>query len=163
MRRLLAGAVVVAMTPLTTGCWPGEEPGAPPSPSPGVAATATTQPVDCPKLEPTWIPDDLSLRERVSVPQGEEYVAERATYANEGATRELSFLSGVAGQVGEGLTARGSASVAGRGQVARLMTSGDTRAAVWREAPEDAPCHQYAVIALRLTREELREVLDALQ
>jgi hypothetical protein len=98
----------------------------------------------------------------ITVPQGEGRQGERVTYANEDLTRELSVLSGIGGEVGEGIANDPEADIVLRGHDARVLREGESVVLVWEEHPTGAPCAQYAVVATGLAPREFDKALRSL-
>lgn len=140
-------------------------------PTPATHATAALtpavpQPAICPTLAATWVPADLTLRDRSLTGPGDAPRGVALNWANGPApdeTRSLSLLSGVGGEVGGAPVGRRLI----RGHLATLLADPDpdirTQTAIWFERPAAEPCHQYVVVAFGLTEEEFQRVLDGIR
>lgn len=108
-------------------------------------------------MEPTVLPEGLSLRSREVVGHG---VVE--TYENATGERELSPLSGVGGETAGADTGR---RIRIRGYEARelFVRETDTGFAVWLERDPAELCHQYTVIGVGLTLSEWDAVLAGIR
>ena len=98
--------------------------------------------------------------ERSFAESGAGATAIRAQYIGAG-SRELTLLSGVAGEIG--FCDTGDRRTV-RGHEASIRSApGGTFTAWWLEGPEGSPCSQYAVIAAGLTADEFEEKLRSLR
>jgi len=115
----------------------------------------------CPEVTAEFVPSDLNLTDRSYVESGAGATAMRAQWLGPG-SRELTLLSGVAGEIPLGRDTGTRQTV--RGHEAPIYSpSADTRVARWLEGPEGDPCSQYAVIASGLSAAEFENVLNALR
>lgn len=139
-----APALVVAACALT------------PSPSPEVSAGAV-----CPEAQVTNLPSTFSAQPPVSAGAPGRPSGLRRTYTDP-AGREFSILSGMEGELG----GRDSGErLVVRGHEASILVNAetDTLIVVWREAPPDQPCSQYAAIGTGLPRDEFLRYVSGIR
>lgn len=108
-------------------------------------------------MEPTVLPEGLSLRSREVVGKG---VVE--TYANATGDRELSLLSGVGAET-TGVDTGRRIRVRGFEAHEAFNRETDTRVAVWLERDPTEGCHQYTVFGVGLTQSEWDAVLAGIR
>lgn len=133
---------------------------APATPQPTAAAVASVDNVTCPEMEATAVPIDLRITDRMVVPSGPDPGGVRVQYTSVGG-RELTLLSGVAGEIPRGPAIR---QVTIRRHPAAVSSSASDDVVVrWLEAAEGAPCSQYAVVTAGLTATEVDAVLAGIR
>jgi hypothetical protein len=155
------GVALIALAVALGACGDRDVPPSQAVPSAAVSASAMIRgPATCREIEATSLPADLRLVDRTLVPAGADPAGVRVQYL--GATaRELTLLSGIAGEIPRGSTDE-QATV--RGHPASLSSpSAGIFVARWLEAGEGMPCGQYAVVASRLSRPEMDAVLAGIK
>lgn len=108
----------------------------------------------------------MAESERVIVATDGYRAGQRVTWSSSSG-REFTILSGIEGEVGG---TKVLASIDVRGQVATVSTRGgsanrpsDTYFAVWREAPQDSSCGQYAAIGSGFSEVEFRRIVKSIR
>lgn len=99
-------------------------------------------------------PVGLAESDRVTVPAGSDPAGLRVTWSDS-SSREFSILSGLEGEVG-GPEILAPMNVRGHVATVSANRGTDTFVAVWREAPQDSPCSQYAAIGTGFSESEFR-------
>lgn len=127
---------------------------------PTAALAASLDGATCPEIEATALPIDLRVTDRMVVPSGLAPAGVRVQYTTVGG-RELTLLSGVAGEIPRGRAVR---QITIRGHSADLsFSASDAFVIRWLEAAEGAPCSQYAVVAARLSATEIDAILAGIR
>lgn len=110
-------------------------------------------------MVPTFIPEGFSLQSRQQVFDGVVEV-----YRDASGERELSFLSGVGGEVGErGIDTGRRIRIRGFEAAELVIPETKTRTVVWMERDPSEPCHQYSVNGVGLTDAEWDAVLAGIR
>lgn len=149
---------MLAVTILAAAACGGANPAnsQPPDTAPSPTAGTST----CPEAIAGFVPSGMTLAERSYPESGGGATAIRVQYLGAGG-RELTLLTGVAGEIGFGDTGVRRTI---RGHEASIRSApGGTFIAWWLEGPEGSPCSQYAVITAGLTAEEFEEILRSIQ
>lgn len=128
------------------------------------ASSLASAPLDaagmCPEIGATSLPADLRPADRAIFASGPDPAGVRVLYLGAGG-RELTLLSGIAGEIPRGSTVE---QLTIRNRPASLSSpSADVLVALWLEAAEGAPCSQYAVVASKLSRSEMEAVLAGIR
>ncbi len=135
----------------------------PPSVAAEPTAISSQQPTagTCPEAVLFNPPAGLAETDRVIVPSGSEPAGLRVTLSD-ASGREFSILSGIEGEVG-GVDTGAPMEVRGHVATISVNRASDTYFAVWREAPPDSPCGQYAAIGTGLSESEFRTYVEGIR